>query len=338
MKFRFLAAMMIATAVFTSCDPKDDPIDTGTEQDADIVAFSFDGIDGKATIDRAAFTVTAKAGETVDLTAVVAEFTLSKGATAKVGNTAQVSGVTANNFSGPVTYRVTSGDGLTANDWTVTVVIEKKPVEAVMQDMALTGTVYDTGGNPLGGVSVVTGTLSATTGNDGKFMFEKAGTVDRRAIICFSKSGYFTLTRSGLKEDEMTVHAVLKRKGNTDASLQTSFNAGESKTLSVGGMKAQIPASALVKADGTPYSGSVTADMLYLDPNDGDFAETMPGGDLAAIRSDNSETQLISYGMTEITLTDDAGNPLQLQDGASSELAFPIPAGMENNPPATIPL
>ncbi|MDR0429982.1 MAG: carboxypeptidase-like regulatory domain-containing protein [Tannerellaceae bacterium] len=217
-------------------------------------------------------------------------------------------------------------------------VIDEKPVDVVMQDVALTGTVYDTDGNPLGGVLVATGSLSATTGSDGKFAFDKAGTVDRRALIRFTKSGYFTLTRSGVKEDEMTIHAVLKRKGNTDASLQTSFNASEAQTLSVGGMKAQIPASALVKADGSPYSGSVNADMFYLDPNAGDFAEAMPGGDLAAIRSDNSETQLLSYGMTEITLTDNTGNPLQLQDGTSSELTFPIPAGMENNPPATIPL
>jgi hypothetical protein len=215
---------------------------------------------------------------------------------------------------------------------------EEKPVEVIMQDVALTGTVYDTGGNPVGGVLVATGSLSATTDGDGKFTFEKAGTVNSRVVIRFTKSGYYPLTRSGLKEDEMAIHAVLKQKGNTDASVQTSFNAVEANTLSVGGMKAQIPASALVKADGSLYRGSVNADMLYLDPNAGDFAEAMPGGDLAAIRSDNRETQLLSYGMIKITLTDNAGNPLQLQDGANSELTFPIPSGMGNTPPATIPL
>jgi hypothetical protein len=39
-----------------------------------------------------------------------------------------------------------------------------------------------------------------------------------------------------------------------------------------------------------------------------------------------------------VSLTDNAGNALQLKDGASSQLTFPIPAGMESNPPATIPL
>jgi hypothetical protein len=64
----------------------------------------------------------------------------------------------------------------------------------------------------------------------------------------------------------------------------------------------------------------------------------MPGGDLAAIRSNNSEAQLISYGMTEVSLADESGNPLQLKDGAASRLTFPIPAGRESNPPAVIPL
>jgi hypothetical protein len=82
----------------------------------------------------------------------------------------------------------------------------------------------------------------------------------------------------------------------------------------------------------------VNADMLYLDPNNSNFTELMPGGDLAALRSNSAETQLFSYGMTEVSLTDNAGNPLQLKEGASSELTFPIPAGMESNPPATIPL
>ena len=114
-------ACLAATMIFASCEKEDDPIDVGTEQDADIVAFTFDGIDGRAAIDKAAHSVTAKAGEEVDLTTIVAEFTLSTNATATVGGKAQVSKQTANNFTSPLTYKVTSGDGATTNDWTVTV-------------------------------------------------------------------------------------------------------------------------------------------------------------------------------------------------------------------------
>ena len=195
---------------------------------------------------------------------------------------------------------------------------DNNPAKVNMQNLALSGTVRDAAGNPLGGVLVSTGSLSATTGANGTFAFEQAATLNNRALVRFEKSGYFALTRSGVKADEITLDVVMRRKGNSGASSQTSFNANEDRTLMAGEMKVAVPASALVRADGSAYTGTVNADMLYLDPNADDFAATMPGGDLVAIRSDNRVVQLVSYGMTEISLTD--------------------PAGMENNPPATIPL
>jgi len=54
------------------------------------------------------------------LTNLVATFTLSPEAVARVGTVVQQSGVTANNFTNPVTYRVTAQDG-TRQDWVVTV-------------------------------------------------------------------------------------------------------------------------------------------------------------------------------------------------------------------------
>lgn len=48
-----------------------------------------------------------------DLTALVASFVASPGATVTVGNTPQVSGTTANNFKGSILYRVTAPNGTT---------------------------------------------------------------------------------------------------------------------------------------------------------------------------------------------------------------------------------
>ena len=337
--------MVLAAMVFTSCK-EDEPVYTDTGQDADIVAFTFDGIDGQAAIDKSALTVTAKAVGTADLTAIVAEFALSEGATAHVGSTAQVSGQTRNNFTNPVVYTVTSGNGRNVKEWRVTVSRDDipppgpnlPPVDAVMRDMALSGVVRNTGGEPVEGVGVSTGTLTATTDEAGFFAFTRAATVNGRTVIRFEKDGYFPITRSSVEEDEMMIEIVMQVRGNTDVSLRTSFSASESRTLSVGDMKMEVPASSVVRADGSAYSGSVNADMFYLDPNNGNFNELMPGGDLAAIRSNSSEAQLISYGMTEVRLADESGNPLQLKDGAASRLTFPIPAGMESNPPAVIPL
>ena len=78
--------------------------------------------------------------------------------------------------------------------------------------------------------------------------------------------------------------------------------------------------------------------MVYLDPNNERFSEMMPGGDLAAVRSDNSSVQLVSYGMTDLNMYAENGDKLQLKDGCKAKLTFPIPAGMDKNPPASIPL
>jgi len=164
-----------------------------------------------------------------------------------------------------------------------------------MQKVDLSGLVTDKDGNPLNHVLVTTGSLSVTTESDGKFSFKEAEIVNRRVVIKFEKSGYFTLTRSGYKENEMFIEAVLCQKGNSNISVQTTFTSSEAKTLEVSaGMKVKLAASSVMRADGSAFSGTVKADMLYLSPDNKDFAGMMPGGDLAAIRENNSEVMLVS--------------------------------------------
>ena len=212
--------------------------------------------------------------------------------------------------------------------------------EEIEQDVMLQGLVRDVDGNPISNVMVVTGSTSTYSASDGTFSFQRALVVNDRAVIRFEKNGYFPLTRSGVKQDEMFIDAVLYSKGNSDISVQTTFYASEPQILEVqAGMKVELPASSLMRADdGTPYDGVAVVDMFYLDPNNENFANLMPGGDLIAIRSDDSEVMLISWGMVNVNLTDDFGNPLQIKTGQSAEVTFPIPSGMENNPPYQIPL
>jgi len=116
-----ILACLAGITVFSGCGKEKGSIEVDTEQDANIVDFAFEGIEGKAAINSIAYTVIAKAKETVDLTALVAEFILSSGATAKVNNIKQESKKTANNFSSPIIYKVTSDNGETMNDWIVTI-------------------------------------------------------------------------------------------------------------------------------------------------------------------------------------------------------------------------
>jgi len=89
--------------------------------ETDFLTYSFPEQTGAADIDYTAYTIDVEVGNGTDLTSLVADFTLSTGATADIAGTPQESGVTANDFSSPVTYTVTAEDGTTIQPWVVTV-------------------------------------------------------------------------------------------------------------------------------------------------------------------------------------------------------------------------
>lgn len=90
--------------------------------EADFLTFSLAAQTGAATIDTDAKTVDIEVAFGTTVTALVATFTLSTGATAAIGATAQVSGTTANNFTSPKTYVITGAAGKTVS-YTVTVTV-----------------------------------------------------------------------------------------------------------------------------------------------------------------------------------------------------------------------
>ena len=87
----------------------------------DILTYSFPEQTGPAVIDKVPHTVVVEVEYGTDVSDLVATFYLCCGATASVGGVDQVSGITANDFTNPVTYVVTAEDGGTVQDWLVTV-------------------------------------------------------------------------------------------------------------------------------------------------------------------------------------------------------------------------
>lgn len=215
-------------------------------------------------------------------------------------------------------------------------------VEGRMEDIALSGIVRDASGTPIEGVSIVSGSSAATTNTDGFFEFDQIQVVsvlNDRSVVRFSKAGYFDVVRSMNAADGESWEVVMCRKENNDFTSIKTYSSSSDQTLQAGEMKIDMPQDGY-KVDGTGagYTGKVKSEMVYLDPNNERFAEMMPGGDLAAVRSDNSSAQLVSYGMTDLNMYAENGDKLQLKDGSKAKLTFPIPAGMGENPPASIPL
>lgn len=219
-------------------------------------------------------------------------------------------------------------------------------VEGRMEDIALSGIVRDASGTPIEGVSIVSGSSTATTNTDGFFEFDQIQVVsvqNDRSVVRFSKEGYFDVVRSMDADDDAADGAswevVMCRKENNDFTSIKTYSSSSDQTLQAGEMKIDMPQDGY-KVDGTGagYTGKVKSEMVYLDPNNERFSEMMPGGDLAAVRSDNSSAQLVSYGMTDLNMYAENGDKLQLKEGSKAKLTFPIPAGMDKNPPASIPL
>lgn len=219
-------------------------------------------------------------------------------------------------------------------------------VEGRMEDIALSGIVRDASGTPIEGVSIVSGSSAATTNTDGFFEFDQIQVVsvlNGRSVVRFSKAGYFDVVRSMDADDDAADGAswevVMCKKENNDFTSIKTYSSSSDQTLQAGEMKIDMPQDGYkVDGIGVGYTGKVKSEMVYLDPNNERFSEMMPGGDLAAVRTDNSSAQLVSYGMTDLNMYAENGDKLQLKDGCKAKLTFPIPAGMGENPPASIPL
>jgi len=112
---RTWTAMALSPGWFTVGESP--PLEPGTQ----ITAFSFEGLDPpvSGTIDEAAHTIALSVPSDIDVSALVATFTTT-GMAVSVGGLPQVSGFTMNDFTSPVTYRVTAEDA-SAQDYVVTV-------------------------------------------------------------------------------------------------------------------------------------------------------------------------------------------------------------------------
>ncbi|MDP3587882.1 MAG: ice-binding family protein [Sulfuricurvum sp.] len=118
-----------------------------------ITAYSFSGYTGASgVINETAKTIAVTVPNGTNVTALVATFT-STGTTVKVGTKTQTSTATANNFTAPVAYIVTAGDGSTAT-YTVTVAVAANSAKAI--------TAYTFAGQP-DSVGVISESLKTIT-------------------------------------------------------------------------------------------------------------------------------------------------------------------------------
>ena len=154
---------------------------------------------------------------------------------------------------------------------------DKKASNQDGKDIRLSGYVQDEYGMPLPGVSVSLADKVIYTDSEGYFSLSNPVVSGNRYVIKFQKEDYFDFLYSKQVDDTTGVLIVMSRFGNSDYTRQVRFSALDGTTVNVRGMIVDIPGDGLVCEDGSLYEGEVLMNVLYLNPEEKNFRQMMPG-------------------------------------------------------------
>lgn len=193
----------------------------------------------------------------------------------------------------------------------------------------LTGRVVDEAGKSVQGALVRGHGASTTTNSNGVFTLPNVTVPSTRAVVTVTKVGYFTGARAAFPSSGKITTMMLTLQQATQTRTVSSASGGK---VTVGSASIDLPANGYVDARGTTYTGTVSVAARYLDPLSANFYDSF-SGDMAALRSDGSSTELVSYGVLRVLLTGAQGQPLNLAKGTSATLTYPAAgAGLSEIP------
>ncbi len=200
----------------------------------------------------------------------------------------------------------------------------------------IVGQVIDEDGNPIQGAVVKINTHTFITDSDGVFQFINIDCSRNKTVIEVHKPTFFKGFRTMhiiANQDNFTVIRMIEKKN------PANFNASSGGTIQVngGGSISFSPNSIVNKNTGAPYTGNVTVYSTWIDPSSNQLNELVPGA-LRGIDAGEEEKLLESYGMVGAELFDDNNQALQIAQGSTATITFPIPAVMGVNAPTSIPL
>jgi hypothetical protein len=208
---------------------------------------------------------------------------------------------------------------------------EKEYVNAI-----ITGRILDENKQPVSGAVIKAGSSSTTSDLNGNFRINNV-TLDKNAgFIKVEKDGFFAGSRTIMVNENVVNYISLQLIKRT-VSGTVSGSSGGNITVQGGGSIVFTGNSFVNTAGNSAYTGTVSVSTFFLNPTAPNFNEIMPGT-LRGINTANEETGLQSFGMMAVELTGAGGEKLQLGAGKTATLTFPIPAQLQAQAPATIPL
>ncbi|HEU5164498.1 MAG TPA: PKD domain-containing protein [Chitinophagaceae bacterium] len=210
------------------------------------------------------------------------------------------------------------------------------PSPVITVTASVAGNVTDLNNAPVSGALVAAGTFTNTTDANGQFTLRDIQLYKDAGFVTVTKAGYFSGSRTFLVNANTTNNIKIQLLPKTVSGTIASSSGGNVDVT--GGAKINFTASSFVNAaSNTAYSGDVSVAGYYLNPDDANFREYMPG-DLRGVSTANKEGILNSFGMLSVEMNNAGGQKLQLAEGKTATITIPIPSPMQAAAPANISL
>lgn len=195
------------------------------------------------------------------------------------------------------------------------------------------GSIIDVNKNPIEGVAITIGSLTAITDENGVFIINDATVHERFGYITAKKAGYIHGSRSvvpTIGTNKITIMML-------EETVIGSTNSGTSETISLPNGASVALNGNYIKPDGTSYTGSVDVIIHLLNPSDEDMPQQMPGM-LYAANTNNEERMLQTYGMLAVELRGSGNEDLNLAENETAQIKIPLDASLIGSAQSTIPL
>lgn len=186
---------------------------------------------------------------------------------------------------------------------------------------SILGKVINRNGYPIANALVTLGSETIFTNEQGIFLFKAVEMNAAGTFVTVEKEEYFSgASRFFPKENSENYTTIrLLRKEERGA-----FSSNEETTLDIsGGVKFTIPSNSLLTQNGMTYSGEVQVYSHHVGVEERDFLEFIPGN-LQGVNRKNEEVALATYGFVTIELRTVDGEILELAEGRTATMKFPI--------------
>lgn len=193
--------------------------------------------------------------------------------------------------------------------------------------------VLNQGETGVGGITVRLGESTATTNEQGWYLFDDVP-ASERVVVSARGEGYVGAIETLAVVEGAAYHVDLVL---VPVNGTTTVDATTGGSISAAGVEITVPPNAFVNAAGAPAVGAVTIAVGLLDPGAGDQATDAFPGSFEGVARDGMPSLLESFGLFSIDATQGTSE-LNLAPGRSLAIRAPIAASGLASAPASIPL